>query len=73
MALPLQKSPEVPQSGTHHHPLPLTPAPAQPATSTSPRRHSDRFFFFFYWGWGSRHIDSIPPFPGVIGSHAGQQ
>lgn len=71
MALPLQKSPEVPQSGTHHHPLPLTPAPAQPTPSNSPHRHSDRFFFSFEWGY--RHIDSIPSFPGVTGSHAGQR
>lgn len=69
MALPLQKSPEVPQSGTHHHRRPR-PGPA-PLPTTRYSHHCDRFFFLI--GVGSRHIDSISPFHGAVGSHAGQQ
>lgn len=67
MALPPQKSPEVPQSGTHHHPLPLTPALTHPATSHSPlltRRQI--FFFFFDWGGGPDTLTPSYPSLGLL-------
>lgn len=81
MALPLQKSPEVPQSGTHHHP----PPPLNPRSGPARHLHlipfwqSDRFFFLFFFfniiieGGGPDILTPSHPSPGVIGSHAGQQ
>lgn len=68
-------SPKVPWGApVWYPPSPTPPNPRSGPTCHLPLTPSDTVtdHFFFWLGWGSRHIDSIPPFPGVIGSHAGQ-
>lgn len=69
MALPLQKSPEVPQSGTHHHPLP--PNPHSGPVHHLPPSPLTVFCCFFkiliYWGGGP---DILTPSHPSLGSLA---